>query len=165
MEKGVCFTDLLNDKERNTDPKWLLEEQQVDVPDPNPTSASDHPRYHPSIVTCIWSALSFRPAGVIPLPLLQCMLFGVKRPWVLDVPPLLIKKSPVWGRCHHPMLFSLLYRVALQKGYWHCCYAKHFKLELSYCHTEAELSENYNLAADFWFWFLLSCRTSCYCAA
>jgi len=161
MEKGVCFTDLLNDKGRNTDPKWLLEEQQVDVPDSNPTSASDHPRYHPSIVTSIWSALSFGPAGVIPLPLLQCVLFGVKRPWVLDVPPLLFKKKKpcVEKKCSHPMLFSLLHcrkttGIAAMPNILHL-----------FCHTKADLLENYNLATGFWFGFLLSCITSCYCSA
>ncbi len=160
--KGVCFIDLLNDKGRNTDPKWLLEEQQVDVPDPNPSSASDHPRYQPSIVRSIWSVLSFGPAGVILLPLLQCMHLRSKGrgPWMS--PHCCLKKAWCGENVATLMLFSLSYRVALQKHYWHCCYVKHFK---DVFHTEAELSNNYNLAAGFCLWFLLSCRTSCYCAA
>lgn len=81
-------------------------------------------------------------------------------PWMS--PHCCLKKAWCGENAATLMLFSLLYRVALQKHYWHCCYAKHFK---DVFHTEAELSKNYNLAAGFWFWFLLSCRTSCYCAA
>ncbi len=115
MEKVFALPISWMIKGGNTDPKWLLEEQQVDVPDPNPSSASDHPRYQPSIVSSIWSALSFRPAGVIPLPFFNACSLGSKGhgPWMS--PHCCLKKPGVGENAATLMLFSLLYRVALQK--------------------------------------------------